>query len=86
MVSKSELLEAGISEDCAIFELVGMLSDRIEDASVGVEGPSAVEDGWPSECGPEAPRVEEVEDSLSMISDVVDVPATELVPEYEGPK
>lgn len=65
---------------------MGLLSDRIEVSSAGSEGRSAVEGGWPPECGPEAPRVDKVEDSLSVVTDVVDVPATELNPAPEDPK
>lgn len=86
MAIKSELLDAGPSVDCAIFEVMGLLSGRIEDASPDNEGPEVVEESWSSECGPEAPRVDKVEDSLPIVNDVVHAPATELVSASEGPK
>lgn len=89
-----EILEAGLSEEKSICEVVGTFCDKSEDSSSTEDGPSTeeesevVEEGRSSGNELEAPRLAKVEASLSEIAEleVVVVPAAELVPVAWGSK
>lgn len=86
MSCEYEVLEAGVSEEKSICEVVGTFCGKLEDSSSTEDDPSTgegsavVEEGRSFENGLEAPRLDNVVASLSEIAEVVVVPATELVP------
>lgn len=84
MEGASELLEAGPADDSSICEPAGTLSDKIDDGDSADEGPAFVKEGWPSEDGSGAPKLDNADDLLSAIAEVADTFTTALGPVSEG--